>query len=59
MPNSPLLDLAEAYYKVAADLDATGQQYIETARMLANHADQLCEANIKETRTDEAGEVKP
>jgi hypothetical protein len=50
---SDKLKTAEMYYAVARDLRFQEQRYRETAAILEQIADQLCEQNMKATLSDE------
>ena len=52
--SSRLLDLAEAYYKVAEDMGFQARRYGEIANVLNQMADRLCEQNMKQTPMAEA-----
>jgi hypothetical protein len=47
------LTLAEAYYKVAADLEYRARWYSHMAADLNRIADELCEESIREKSTGE------
>jgi len=53
--SSPLLDIAQKYYDVAADLKANGLRALETAESLNKIADAICEQNMR--RTPDASEA--
>jgi len=44
---SELLDLANHYYIVAADMERHARHQLEIAKQLNEHADRLCEQNIR------------
>ena len=51
-----LLELAEHYYAVAADMRAKGNWWLSVAQHLEEAADQMCEQNISETAASETVE---
>jgi hypothetical protein len=46
--STPLLDLAQKYYDVAADLKFKGRNMIEAGESLERMADDICERNMRE-----------
>ena len=58
---SELLELAEAYYMVARDLERNARDQLAIATRLNGYADALCEQNMRETpaAVSEPEAVKP
>jgi len=52
------LELAEAYYTVARDLEVNAQEQLRIATMLSQAADRLCEKNMRDQKC-ECGGLKP
>jgi hypothetical protein len=52
------LKRAEAYYQVAGELKVNAERMLETAFMLSEMADRICEANMREKQPSMADCVK-
>jgi hypothetical protein len=47
-----LLELADAYYTVARDMEKNAQEQLNVARRMNQYADMLCEQNMREAKPD-------
>lgn len=53
------MDIIEAYYVVAADLERNGRHYLSTAEHLSRIADALSEARMREKSLPDVEATKP
>jgi hypothetical protein len=56
---SELLEKAEAYYMVAADLRRQGESQLEMARYLSGVADRMCEENMRQKKPPDSAGASP
>lgn len=56
---SEILKLAEAYYKVAANMEYHARRQLEIASELNRHADRLCEQNMRESKSPPQQKEQP
>lgn len=50
------MDIADAYYRVAADLKERGEFMLRQAETLAQMADRICEQRMREGKPVSAGD---